>query len=131
MPEVVRKPDRFQFTLRKLLPATVAIARLLAVFTHRVLEYRRSIASADAITELGETVSWNPELLENLIKDQTVARITDVHFSNPQLSAEQWYALARLLHLFGLQIDGPTFTQAALAALVDAMHLEYLVLFNT
>jgi hypothetical protein len=117
--------------LRKLLLATAVIALLLAVFTHRVVEYRRSIASADAITELGGTVSWNPELLENLIKDQTVARITDVHFTNPQLNAEQWHALAGLPHHFGLQIDGPTFTQASLAALVDATHLDYLVLFNT
>jgi hypothetical protein len=43
---------RFQFILKRLLLATAVIGLLLALVTHRDIEYQRSTASADAIAKL-------------------------------------------------------------------------------
>ena len=131
MTDTSREPRRFQFTLRRLLVVTAVTGCLLALVTQRVVEYRRATSSARVITRLGGSVSWNPELFENLIRDQTISRITDVHFSNPTLDAEQWKALSRIPHHFGLQIDGLTFTADSMRELAGIAHLDYVVLNNT
>lgn len=80
---------RFQFTLGRLLFATTIIALLLALFGKSVMDYRQSVAIAQSIQELGGSVSWNPELHENLLRYRTVFAITDVHFSNTEIGAKQ------------------------------------------
>ena len=64
---------RIQFTLRRMLVATAIVAILLAIFAKRTIDYRQSVACADAIAKVGGSVHWNPEVVETLIRDQTVA----------------------------------------------------------
>jgi hypothetical protein len=126
-----RKPRRFQFTLRHLLVGTALAGLLLALVARQAIDYHRSTSAADAIAELGGSVSWNPEFAENVIKHQTISRITDVHFTNPRLNADQWQSLAVIPHRFGLQIDGQTFTDDAMSQLVDIPRLAYVTLNNS
>jgi hypothetical protein len=131
MTEASRPNRRFQFSLRRLLIFTAIAGVLLAIIMHQVSVYRRSTNAAAAIMQLGGSVSWNPELVENLVKDQTISRITDVHFTNPKLDAQQWQTLSRLPLHFGLQIDGQTFANESLLHLVGITHLDYVVLGKT
>ena len=121
---------RIQFTIWRMLLMTAIVAVLLAVFSKQTINYRQSIACAAAIAKLGGTVSWNPEILENLVRDQTIARITDVHFRDPKLNAEDWKQLVKLPLRFGLQVVGPSFTAESLNALVGCRNLHYVVFWN-
>jgi hypothetical protein len=120
-----------QFTLRRMFLATAIIAFLLAMFAKPTVDYRQSLACAKVIAEMGGTVYWNPELIETLIRDQAVARVTDVRFQNPRIDAEGWQQLAKLPMRFGLHIEGPSFTDESLDALIENRHLSYLVLCAT
>jgi hypothetical protein len=121
----------FQFTLRQLLIGSAVAGLLLALVGRQAIDYRRSSAAAKGIAKLGGSVSWNPEIAENLFRDQTVARITDVHFTNPRLNADQWHSLSAIPHRFGLQIDGQTFTDDSMAQLVGIPLLSCVTLSNT
>ena len=121
---------RFQFTVRRLFFLTSIIALLLALFLKSVMDYRRSASTAKSILELGGSVSWNPELLENLIRYQTFAAITDVHFSNTEFGAKQCEALSLMPNRFGLQLDGQLVTEELLGRLSKISGMWYLVFKN-
>jgi hypothetical protein len=121
---------RFQFTVRRLLFATAIIALLLALFTKSVMDYRQSATIARSIEELGGSVSWNPELHENLLRYRTVAAITDVHFSNTEIGAKQCKALSLIPNRFGLQLDGKPVTEELLGQLSGVSGMWYLVIKN-
>lgn len=119
---------RIQFTLRRLLFATAIVAILLAIFAKRTIDYRQSLACADLIAKHGGRVDWNPEVVETMFRDQTVARITDVRFTDPRINPKDWTRVLNLPLRFGLHIDGKTFTDESLDGLVDVRRLSYLVL---
>jgi hypothetical protein len=125
------QPRRFQFSLKRLLIGTGLAGLLLALASRQAMDYHRSTSSAESIAKLGGSVSWNPEIAENVIKFQTISRITDVRFTNPRLDAVEWQSLSAIPHRFGLQIDGQTFTDDALIHLVGIPRLEYVTLDNT
>lgn len=83
------------------------------------------------IQDLGGHVSWNPELLETIIRDGALSRITDVHFTNPTFSEEKWLVLNELPQHFGLQVKGPQVSDASLEYLKEVELLKYLVLSDT
>jgi hypothetical protein len=78
-------------------------------------------------------VSWNPkmEILETIMRDKALSRITDVHFNNPAFPDEDWLVLMELPQRFGLQVSGPGFTDKSLVYLKEVKHMNYLVLKNT
>jgi hypothetical protein len=125
------QPRRFQFTLKRLLIGTVLAGLFLAFVSRQAIDYHRSTSSAETIAKLGGSVSWNPEIAENIIKFQTISRITDVHFTNPRFGAVEWQSLSAIPHRFGLQINGQTFTDDSLTHLVGIPRLYYVTLDNT
>lgn len=122
---------RFQFTLRQLLVFTGLAGLLLAVVSREGVRYRQSTTAPASIGKLGGSVSSNPEIAENIIRDQTLSSITDVHFTNPRLNAEEWRTLSTLPHRFGVHIEAVTFTDDTIAHLVEIERLDYLVLKDT
>jgi hypothetical protein len=114
-----------------MLLATAIVAVFLAIFAKRTIEYRQSLACADAIVQVGGTVHWNPEVVETLVRDQTIARITDVRLIDPRIDAKDWNRLLNLPMRFGLHIEGKTFTDESLEALANVRRLSYLVLTRT
>lgn len=120
-----------RFTLRRILIATAIVAVLLAIFAKRIIDYRRSLACADLIVRSVGRVDWSPEVMETLFRDLTTARITDVSFTDPRLKVDDWTQNLNLPLRFGLHIDGKTFPDESLDALVDVRQLKFLVLTNT
>lgn len=125
------RKHRIRFTLRRMLFATAIVAVLLALIATRTIDYRQSLACADVIAKNGGRVDWNPEVVETLFRDQTVARITDVRFTDPRINAKDWTQVLNLPLRFGLHVDGKTFTDESLDALVNVRRLTYLVLTKT
>lgn len=122
---------RFQFSLRRLLVFTGVSGLLLALVSREAAIYRQSTTAARSIVGLSGSVSWNDEMYENVLHDRTLFRITDVHFTNPLLAADEWQLLDELPHTFGLQVEGAVVTDATLKHLVGVEQLDYLVLYNT
>jgi len=95
--------------------------------------HRQAKQAAYEIQNLGGYVSWNPkmEIIETIIRDRALSRITDVHFANPSFPDENWLVLKLLPQRFGLHVEGPQFTDASLEYLKDVKLLNYLVLNKT
>jgi hypothetical protein len=110
---------------------TALAGLFIAIISREGTRYHQSAMAADLIRKLGGSVHWNREIHENIIRDQTLSRITDVFFTNPRLDAKKWQSLSQLPLRFGLQIDGPSFTDDTITYLVGIKRLEYVVLSNT
>jgi len=95
--------------------------------------HRQAQYAAFEIQNLGGRVSWNPkmEIIETIVRDKALSRITDVHFTNPSFPDEKWLILRELPQRFGLQVEGLQFTDASLEYLKDVKLLNYLVLNKT
>jgi hypothetical protein len=95
--------------------------------------HRQARHVALEIQDLGGRVSWNPkmEIIETIVRDKALSRITDVHFTNPSFPDEKWLILKGLPQRFGLQVEGLQFTDASLEYLKDVKLLNYLVLNET
>jgi hypothetical protein len=93
--------------------------------------HQQAKRAANLIQDLGGHVSWNPEIIETIIRDGALSRITDVHFTNPAFPNEKWQVLNELPQHFGLQISGPQVTDASLEVLKEVKLLKYLVLSDT
>jgi hypothetical protein len=122
---------RFRFSLRTLLIATTIAALVVGIATKEIVRHLRATNVAAKVRGLGGTVHWNSEILETLLRDQALTRITDVHFTNPSFPSEQWVVLKDLPQRFGLQVEGKRFTDDCLDHLKEVSKLRYLVLNET
>ncbi len=91
------------------------------------MDYRNSVAAAVSVQRLGGSVSWNPELLENLFRHQTVAVITDVHFSTPNFNVDQCKAIAHIPNQFGLQLHVQSISREAVLEIPNISQIKYLI----
>jgi hypothetical protein len=122
---------RFRFSLRTLLIATTIAALVSGIATKEIVRHVRATRVAAKVRGLGGAVHWNSEVLETLLRDQALTRITDVYFTNPSFPSEQWTVLKDLPQRFGLQVEGKQFTDDSLDHLKGVSKLRYLVLNNT
>ena len=111
----------------------VIIALLFKPLRNELARHRQAIHAADKIKNLGGRVSWNPkmEIIETIVRDKALSRITDVRFFNPTFPDEEWLVLQEIPQRFGLQVSGSRFTDNSLEYLKEVRHLDYLVIKNT
>ena len=120
----------------RLIAAFVCVALFLmsAKLLYREMSrHEQARNAAFSIQALGGRLFWNPktEIIETLVRDKALSRITDVHFTNPSFADENWMVLKQIPQRFGLQVEGLQFTDASLACLKDIELLDYLVLHGT
>jgi hypothetical protein len=135
LPSKVSRNSRYK--LLAIIISCILVITLFACvykpFRNELFRHRKALYAARAIENLGGRVSWNPkmEILETIMRDKALSRITDVHFYNPTFPDDDWLVLMELPQRFGLQVSGPGFTDKSLVYLREVKNMNYLVLTNT
>ena len=128
-----RRPKKFVLIFLCSIVCILLLLLFLRPLQSEISRHRQARQVAFEIQNLGGRVSWNPkvEIIETIVRDKALSRITDVHFTNPSFPDENWLVLKLLPQRFGLQVEGPQFTDASLEYLKDVKLLNYLVLNKT
>ena len=128
-----RRPKKFFLIFLCSIVGILLLLLLLRPLQSELSRHRQAQQAAFEIQNLGGRVSWNPkmEIIETIVRDKALSRITDVHFTNPSFPDENWLVLKELPQRFGLQVEGPQFTDASLEYLKYVKLLNYLVLNKT
>lgn len=127
---------RFWFKLFAILISCVIIILFLLLYKpvrREISRHQQALYAAEQIQFLGGKVFWNPkmEILETIVYDKALSRITDVHFTNPTFPDDNWLVLNKLPQRFGLQVSGLGFTDNSLSYLKEVPNMNYIVLRNT
>jgi hypothetical protein len=121
----------YQWRLRSLFILTLLVAIGMSWLAVTMRDQRKQHEAADAIEKAGGKVKSEPTWLGELLRDDSLVKVTGVYFLDGAADDAGLVHLQRLNQLQWLRLNSPNITDAGLLHLQGLSQLHYLKLNST